>query len=736
MATLENMLRWVVIACAFALPFVVFIISNSLFFPFITGKNFTFRIVVEIMAGAWLSLALVYPKYRPTRSLILGVFTAFVALIALSDVLGVHPFKSFWSNYERMDGWITLAHLALYLFAAVSVLNTENLWRRLWQTSIGISATLSVYGLLQLAGILAFGQKTGTGLAARVDATFGNPIYLAVYMLFHIFMASLLWAQAWRERAPGKRAMISWWYGSVIVLDTIVLFFTGTRGAMLGLIGGALSAIVLYAFVAGGARIRGLAVGSLVGVALLGGALWSARDTSLVKSVGFLDRLASISLSDATVKARFINWSIAWQGVKERPVFGWGQENYAIVFDKYYDPRMYEQEPWFDRVHNIVFDWWIAGGTLGLFAYLSIFAAALWTLWRSQAFSVGEKSILTGLLAGYFTHNFFVFDNVTSYIAFGMLVGYIVWHTRGSGGTFLEDVRIPEGALPVVAACIVVLTWGGAWYANAGALAQNRALLSSLEPQEGGLKKNLELLQKSIAYGSFGTQEAREQLAQIASRVATIDADLPTKQAFFEAGTREMALQADASPLDARFPLFLGLLFNSYGDYADAMPALERARALSPKKQSIILQMAATAEALGDTGRSIALFKEAYELDTSFAGVRVLYAAALVRAARDAEADMILAPIISSGEAANQQLLAAYMARTQYGKISTIWEAYVKTHPADAQGFLTLASAYYASGDSEKAVATLRRIDARDAATKAQVEQLIQEVRSGTAQLL
>ena len=62
---------------------------------------------------------------------------------------------------------------------------------------------------------------------------------------------------------------------------------------------------------------------------------------------------------------------MSWQGVKEHPILGWGQENYIVLFNKYYDPKMYQQEPWFDRSHNVFFDWLVSGGILALLAYLS-----------------------------------------------------------------------------------------------------------------------------------------------------------------------------------------------------------------------------------------------------------------------------------------------------------------------------------------------------------------------------
>jgi tetratricopeptide (TPR) repeat protein/O-antigen ligase len=743
MRSLEKTLRYIVLGGIFALPFICLIVADGVrfpynfFFPFITGKNFTFRIIVEIVSGAWLSLALIYPAYRPRRSWILGAFALFVLVMAIADAQGVNPFKSFWSNYERMDGWVTLIHLLALLIVASSTLTSEKLWRRFWETSLGVSVFVALYGLLQVAGQLATGEGGTGGLSARIDATFGNPIYLAVYMLFHIFLAALLWARA---RSSGARGWLSAWYGSVIVLDSFALLFTGTRGTILGLIGGALLALVFYAFTSSASqRLKRYALGS-VGVLVVAGALLVvARDTALVQQVVFLNRLSSISLNDATTKARLLNMHIALQGAKERPVFGWGQENYAIVFDKYYDPQMYGQEPWFDRVHDIVFDWLIAGGIFGLLSYLSIFAVTVWALLRKgSGFSDIEKSILAGLLAGYFFHNLFVFDNITSYILFAFVLAYIAWRSAEASRAPVLPQRefLPRAALAFVAIACTALVWGVAWFVNANAIAANLSIIAALSPQPSGILQNLALYKQSISYGTYGMQEAREQLAQATTQVAGMQqVDLATKQQFFDTATSEMTLQAEASPLDARFPLFLGIIQGAYGDYTDARTSLEKAHELSPDKQAILFQIGLNEQAAGNSAAALAAFKQAYELAPQFHDPLFLYAAEAIQTGNETLADQLLTPLIPTGEAADTRIAAAYAQRGEYGKIATIWAAHVKAQPQDAQGYFTLAAAYVGAGDSQDAIATLKAVEAVSPSTTAQAESLIQQVRNGTAKV-
>jgi O-antigen ligase/tetratricopeptide (TPR) repeat protein len=735
--TLEKVLRGVAIASVFALPFVCLIVATSLFFPFITGKNFAFRIIVEIGFGAWLALALVSREYIPRKSVLLAALAVFVGLIFISNAQGVYPFKSMWSNYERMDGWVTLIHLLMYVIVASSVLRTERLWRWLMWTTLGVSLMLSVYGFLQIAGLTALGQGGTGGLTARIDATFGNPIYFAVYMLFHAFIAAMLWTQSWVSRPRGARLAPSLMYGTIIVLNTYMLLATATRGAILGLLVGASLAIVLVLIQANKSKTAWrTAVGGVVALCLIVAAFWAVKDAAWAQKIGFISRMSSISVNDSTVKARFLNWGMAWKGVQERPILGWGQENYAIVFDKYYDPRMHGQEPWFDRVHNIVFDWWVAGGTLGLLAYLSIFVSAIWLIWRSGAFTVAERALLTGLLAGYFCHNFFVFDNVTSYILFGTILAFIIYrHTEHQKKAHIfSRGLIEKSALPFVAIGAVLFVWMLAWGVNGKALAENRTLLRALANQ-GDLQVTLDLFKKAIAYQAFGTQEVREQLAQGASQLAQANVPIPLKQQFYTLATQEMTLQAAESPLDARFPLFLGVLYDAFGDYQNGMVALEKAQELSPAKQSIYYERAQNAELRGDVNRALELYKEAHELVPEIVDPRIVYAAVLIRNGKAAEADAVLEPLIATGAAADQRILANLITVKDYKRIERIWGAYLEKNTQDVQAFFTLAAVYYEGGNKEKAIETLERAAQTHPDVRAQVIDLVTQIRNGTIQL-
>src|SRR3989344_5617095 len=176
-----------------------------------------------------------------------------------------------------MEGWVTLAHLFAYFVVSVSILNTEKLWRAWWHTSMAISVLVGFIGLFQLFGWVQINQSGN-----RLDARLGNSTYAAIYMLFHVFMAALFLARAWAEKQK-DRTFYVWMYGFVIALDSLILFFTATRGAILGLIGGfALAAFILIAL-APRSRVAWRAGGGIIALVVAAGAVWVVRDQAWVQ---------------------------------------------------------------------------------------------------------------------------------------------------------------------------------------------------------------------------------------------------------------------------------------------------------------------------------------------------------------------------------------------------------------------------------------------------------------------
>ena len=127
--TAKQIARWVALGALFLIPFAVLVVANSYFFPFITGKAFYLRILIEFAVAGWAVLAFLDKEYRPRFSWISVAVVGFVVWMFIADVFAPNALKAFWSNFERMEGWVLLAHLLGFFFAASAVLRVEKKWR-------------------------------------------------------------------------------------------------------------------------------------------------------------------------------------------------------------------------------------------------------------------------------------------------------------------------------------------------------------------------------------------------------------------------------------------------------------------------------------------------------------------------------------------------------------------------------------------------------------------------------
>ena len=729
---IEDILRYIVIGGIFTIPFIPLIVANSMFFPFITGKNFTFRILVEIIFGAWMALAFLNTVYRPKFSWLLVSIVSFVGIIFLADVAGENFFKSFWSNFERMEGFVTLIHLLGYFLVAGTFLNTGRLWSKFLNTSVAVSAFVGFYGLMQLAGKVTIHQG-----GVRLDATFGNATYLAVYMLFHIFITLFLLAR-WR----GGNS-VRYVYSAIILLQMVMLYYTATRGSILGFLGGImLTATIIALFEKERLVLKKIAIGALSVVVLIIGTFFVVKDSDLIKESPVLARFSSISFEETTTKSRFLIWDLALQGVKEKPLLGWGQGNFGIVFNKYYNPELYAQEPWFDRVHNIILDWAIAGGILGLLAYLSIPLLFLYYLWKEvEDMSLVEKSIFTGLLAGYGFHNLFVFDNLISYVFFFTILAYI--HSK-VGKPFTNpkwQMLAPSRGvvIRIVVPAVIVLTFISIYAFNAKGVGAAETLIKAISPQEEGLTKNIEYFEETIALNTLGRQEVVEQLITAAVRIKdpSVQFDSAQKQQFFEFARTEMEKLLEKNPNDARTQLFFASFLNRFGYFDDAIVRLEKARELSPKKQAILFELGTSYINKGQTTKALEVFKEAYELAPKYKDATYVYAVGAAYAGRNDIVDKLIADLFAgykeSGKDFNvdNRIVDTYARLGRYDKIIEIFNSAIAINPNNKQHHLSLAATYLQVGRRFEAITEIRKVMELDIGFKEQGEYYISEIEAG-----
>lgn len=730
----NKILRNIILAGLFAVPFVPFIVSSSLFFPFITGKAFIFRLVVEIVFACYLILALRDPSVRPKFSWILGALLSFLIVMGLADIFAINSFKAFWSNYERMEGYVTLLHLGAYFLVMSSVLKSESLWNRLLSTTLGASALMSIYSFFQLAGKITINQG-----GVRVDGTLGNAAYLGVYMLFHLFIAALLFS---RFKEKWQRGLI----GIVALMNLVVLYYTATRGAILGLLGGAVITFLFLLFkdksaqggpASGGvAAVRKVALGGLLGLVVFVGLFIAVKDNSLVRENPVLSRFASLSFEEIKTQGRYYVWPMAWKGFLERPVLGWGQEGFNFVFNKYYVPEMWSQEPWFDRAHSTPLDWLIAGGALGALTYLSIFAMAAYYLFRSdEHLSQKEKAIILGLLSGYFFNNLFVFDQIGSYILFFLVLAYLHSHAPESKFSLWDKVatklesKLGTGQKPVAEALIVIAVVVASYFSVYAPWQQNKDLLAVLALSNQGKIGEIADYKKPLRSGT-GFAESLEYVSQTAAAIANSDAPMEFKQQLFQVVDESFQKHIAKVPTDLRYRLFYSGFLSKYGWYGKALEQLEVAKELSPKKQQIYFEIASNSLSDGKPEQAVEAARVAYELDPSYTEAKYVYGLTLT-AANDPKASELLSDFSEEKIIFDDRYLNSLLIAGRADEIVKLAIKRVELEPDNYQHRVTLTAAYLQSNRRAEAIQTLEELIRINPSFKEQGEYYISEIRAG-----
>jgi O-antigen ligase len=330
-----------------------------------------------------------------------------------------------------------MLHNYAFFVLLLVLCDTGKVWRRNLKLAVIAACLCIAYGILAAALVPTFvGYVSADGVPraptffgrlfsdTRFSGSLNNPAYVAITLLFAIAFALYL-ALTSRWRPVRARWM---WYTGLILFLLLFLVLTQTRGVLLGLTAGAVAFFAYLAFA--GPGHRKLAGGGLLVIAALGVIAFSAR--GFLGSQGFPgQRLLHTSMREDNVRVRILYWGAAWRGFQERPLLGWGPENFATVIDRHFDPRLYvpgsASETWVDRAHSVAFDYLAETGVVGLAAYAALFAVFYVQAWRSgrrgskradveDAQSLYSRALFFAVPVGYLVQALVFFDVLPAYL--------------------------------------------------------------------------------------------------------------------------------------------------------------------------------------------------------------------------------------------------------------------------------------------------------------------------------
>jgi len=568
----------------------------STLFPFIVGKVVYLQAVVGLALGAYLMLLVLNFNWLPRPTLLLKTALLYIVALFISTLTGIDFLRSFWANFERMTGWFALLHYFLLFVIAASVFPDKVQRARLLKTTLFVSLLVSLSAFYSL---IKPGFLFQTGDLAKLWGTLGNSIYLGNYMSVHLFFAGLLYLES-EKKSTRIFALV------VGAIDIFAFAFAETRGAMLGFLAAVAVMVIFSLFAVKNKKIKTGVAAFFVMAALFGTVFYFNQRADWVQSVPGLRRLAGISFTGGTMATRFIAWNIAFEAWKEKPVFGWGPENYYYAFNKYYNPKSLEfsyYETWFDRAHNVVFDHLVFAGAVGLLSYLSIFAVALYALfkrWREGKLAYGLFILTSGFFITAFVQKLTVFDEPSSYLVF--FVGLAYAQTLLSDphekkpeqrGVKIEPRKMRGGVFFIAAIVIIIMTITLVYAGSIRTFTAGQKLLLAEAASQGGLAAALPKYEEALSYGTAYIKDTEhDYLKRVSELLQNGGADGQIINRAVQLAERASENTIKEHPRDVYGYLLIAQLYTILGYYdakytERAEWAYSKASELSPKRQQV-----------------------------------------------------------------------------------------------------------------------------------------------------
>ncbi|HWH07188.1 MAG TPA: O-antigen ligase family protein [Candidatus Paceibacterota bacterium] len=451
------------------------LLSIAIFtFPFLPRFGFLYGAVsvkalfllalIDLVVIAW-AISLYkrgVPSLQMRNPLIMSL--ALVLLVQfIAALTGIYFEHSFWGDIARSTGVFFLLHIAIGAVVLAHMLHPAD-WSNVRRAVIASAGLLAFLTLLSAEGLGFKGTVLWFDFSSR-GLTLGNESFAGMYFVLAAILGAI-------EFVRTKNVRWRWIIGTSIAAIALspIIFNTGiilgrtslaevfqSPQLLLGLTRA--SSIVFYAFAAfvvgwwiiskiPAVEVRRVlkVVASTVAVAgvLVGSAL-HMMPGSVVQQ----------ALSDKTTVARYMLWESSYSAIEERPLLGWGPENFDRAFEAHFDKRLYEKEGrievWFDKAHNVVLDTLTTSGYVGLLSFLILTGAYVFVVMHARkrgSIGEGEQLLLLLLPVAHFAQLQTAFDVVPTYALLALTGGYVISLNGGDKASYTKK-QLQTGAVVI-----------------------------------------------------------------------------------------------------------------------------------------------------------------------------------------------------------------------------------------------------------------------------------------------
>lgn len=420
----------------------LFLPRFGLLYGAISSKAMLVIAAADLMLLMWTGT--LYRKGKPDLNikhpLVISIAVV-VAIQLLAAVTGIFFAHSFWGDLARSTGVWFLLHIAFLAIASGHLLRSDD-WTLVRRAAIVSGALYALFLTLGVHGIGLTAAFLWLDLGAR-GFLLGNETYSAMCL----FLVAVLGAI---EFIRSKSVTWRWISGTGVALIAVspVVFNTGI---LLGRV--SLSEVMQHPMLLLGlTRATGLVFfvffaflfgwWALSHIPYAGVRKWLKATVASVATLGVLfssillitpGSIVQEAFRDKTTIARYLVWESTSQAIWERPLLGWGPENFDRVFEERFTTELYEKEGkievWFDKAHNAVVDTFVSSGVLGLLSFVLLLGAYAFAVLRARrqgSASEAEEVVLLALPVAHFLQLQTAFDLVPTYALLAVIGGYVL----------------------------------------------------------------------------------------------------------------------------------------------------------------------------------------------------------------------------------------------------------------------------------------------------------------------
>lgn len=393
------------------------------FAPPAWGKTIVFRSLIAILLFVILtkySLNLQNIKellnrkakiFLPFWSLLVFFFTVFLSTLFSLDIT-----HSLWGDPNRSGGFINFAFYVIFCILGFLIIR-QNDWKKLLNFSLIIGILASLVAVFQKFGIL---NEILAYTGGRPSSLMGNPIIFSLYLL-PLFFLSLSFFFSEKKR----KEKVFYFFSLLFFLFTII-FITQTRAAFLGIIIGLFWFLLMYP-----------KKSKLFRIAIISSSIFSIICFFFLNNNSQIyenwhpvfktpvSRIMTLAKGFEAEPSRFSVWRISIEAFKEKPVLGYGPENFPVAFDKHYDPLLprMSQVKTFDKAHNSLVEILITSGFFALLFYLLFVSSLFWQLQKIKKECPVSHGLQSAFLA-FLTASFFSIEGFSTFFIFFFISAY------------------------------------------------------------------------------------------------------------------------------------------------------------------------------------------------------------------------------------------------------------------------------------------------------------------------